>query len=337
MGWKKLFLFCFVFTFVSHADETPTAEKLAQWIADLGDNSYRKREAANKALFEAGEAAVPALKAALQDPDYERRTRAQFILGPESFTHAWLDVLVLLAQEGRARAASAQSAMAAVYGAASSETLAAYPKNQRIFNETFERPAPLLKSSFTEPFPNKDAREPSRKAQADRNAAREALVKPFLQDLESKGYKIGAKKADDQWPFVVNGKTFLLSYDDTNRLQVTLDSPPSVSLLDLTSQLCPQNGRKWPQFAEGGKPITQEMKATFSVVVEWQPSLDAETATVFKFMGGSSTYVDVVDVARQILESVFIVEPGKLMVPAVEARKVLGITNSRATLREYDY
>ena len=55
----------------------PSAEELAQ---ALGDESFRVREQASKALWEMGEAALPALEAAAQSADPEQSIRARDVL-----------------------------------------------------------------------------------------------------------------------------------------------------------------------------------------------------------------------------------------------------------------
>jgi len=58
----------------------PDAERIVQLIRELGDGSFRKREAASKELIAIGEPALPALKTAAFDADAEIRRRAKGII-----------------------------------------------------------------------------------------------------------------------------------------------------------------------------------------------------------------------------------------------------------------
>jgi hypothetical protein len=58
----------------------PTAKQIAQWIQQLGDNSFAVREAASKKLWAAGQAAEAALEEALKSDDAEVVRRARDIL-----------------------------------------------------------------------------------------------------------------------------------------------------------------------------------------------------------------------------------------------------------------
>jgi uncharacterized protein (TIGR03067 family) len=59
----------------------PDAERIVQLIRQLGDDNFRKREAASKQLTAIGEPALPALKkAAASDADAEIRRRARGIV-----------------------------------------------------------------------------------------------------------------------------------------------------------------------------------------------------------------------------------------------------------------
>jgi hypothetical protein len=51
--------------------------RIRQWVADLAREDFAAREAASKALVEAGEAAVPALQEAAKDPSPEVQGRAR--------------------------------------------------------------------------------------------------------------------------------------------------------------------------------------------------------------------------------------------------------------------
>lgn len=62
--------------------EPPTAEQLKLWASQLGDDDYQKREAAQARLSEAGAAAIPYLKQALENEDLEVRQRAERLLAP---------------------------------------------------------------------------------------------------------------------------------------------------------------------------------------------------------------------------------------------------------------
>jgi tetratricopeptide (TPR) repeat protein len=56
-------------------------EKIARWIQQLSDNDFQRREEATQRLWEAGQAAEPALKAVADSPDAEVSRRARDILG----------------------------------------------------------------------------------------------------------------------------------------------------------------------------------------------------------------------------------------------------------------
>jgi tetratricopeptide (TPR) repeat protein len=58
----------------------PTAEQVARWVRDLGAEDFASRQQATEALWRAGEAAEPALEAALQSKDPEVARRAKEIL-----------------------------------------------------------------------------------------------------------------------------------------------------------------------------------------------------------------------------------------------------------------
>jgi hypothetical protein len=61
--------------------EPIAAEKIRQWIADLADSAFTKREAATKELAALGERAEPALRAALAaNPSPEQRQRLDKLL-----------------------------------------------------------------------------------------------------------------------------------------------------------------------------------------------------------------------------------------------------------------
>ncbi len=62
------------------APAKPNAEQIAQWIRQLGDNSFSVREEASKKLWEAGRAAEAALEGALKSEDVEVVRRARDIL-----------------------------------------------------------------------------------------------------------------------------------------------------------------------------------------------------------------------------------------------------------------
>jgi hypothetical protein len=57
-----------------------SAEQIAQWLKELGDNSYKVREAATKALIEVGQPAVPGLEQAMRGNDPEVRRRAESMI-----------------------------------------------------------------------------------------------------------------------------------------------------------------------------------------------------------------------------------------------------------------
>ncbi|MCS7305768.1 MAG: PQQ-binding-like beta-propeller repeat protein [Thermoguttaceae bacterium] len=61
-------------------DVSVSAAQIAQWIEQLGHDSYQVREKASAELARAGLAAADALKAALRHPDLEVRRRARWIL-----------------------------------------------------------------------------------------------------------------------------------------------------------------------------------------------------------------------------------------------------------------
>jgi hypothetical protein len=56
-----------------------SAEQIGQWIKDLGDRTYKVREAATRSLEETGPAAMKALQAAAQTGDEEIRRRVQLL------------------------------------------------------------------------------------------------------------------------------------------------------------------------------------------------------------------------------------------------------------------
>ncbi|HWG43533.1 MAG TPA: hypothetical protein VN688_12165 [Gemmataceae bacterium] len=58
----------------------PTAKQIAQWIEQLGDNSFAVREQASKKLWAAGQAAEPALEKAIKSDDAEVVRRARDLL-----------------------------------------------------------------------------------------------------------------------------------------------------------------------------------------------------------------------------------------------------------------
>src|SRR5262245_33597045 len=76
---------------------TATSEKeIQKWIADLGDDRFAVRRAAQKALVKAGQAAVKPLLKALKDEDLEVRKRAGEALleiDPAIFRRAALEKL----------------------------------------------------------------------------------------------------------------------------------------------------------------------------------------------------------------------------------------------------
>jgi type II secretory pathway component GspD/PulD (secretin) len=55
----------------------PSAERVAQWIVELGDKDFARREKAQQALIAVGRRAVPLLEAAAKDRDPERANRAE--------------------------------------------------------------------------------------------------------------------------------------------------------------------------------------------------------------------------------------------------------------------
>src|SRR5438132_6540645 len=57
-----------------------SAEEIAQWIKELGDNSFKVREAANKALVEVGQPAVQGLEQVKHGADAEVRRRAESLI-----------------------------------------------------------------------------------------------------------------------------------------------------------------------------------------------------------------------------------------------------------------
>src|SRR5262249_54111570 len=58
----------------------PTADQVARWVEQLGDNDFATRQKASQRLWEAGKAAEPALARAAQSDDPEVRRRASEIL-----------------------------------------------------------------------------------------------------------------------------------------------------------------------------------------------------------------------------------------------------------------
>jgi tetratricopeptide (TPR) repeat protein len=65
---------------VASPAEKPTAQQIAQWIEQLGDNKFSVREAASKKLWAAGSAAESALEEAAKSEDAEVARRARDIL-----------------------------------------------------------------------------------------------------------------------------------------------------------------------------------------------------------------------------------------------------------------
>jgi hypothetical protein len=57
-----------------------TAEQIAQWIKDLGDDAFKTREIASKALIEVGHPALKGLQAAANSGDVEVRQRARLLI-----------------------------------------------------------------------------------------------------------------------------------------------------------------------------------------------------------------------------------------------------------------
>jgi hypothetical protein len=62
------------------APAKPTQEQIAQWVKQLGDNDFVRREEATKRLWQAGEAAEAALQGALSSDDAEVKRRARELL-----------------------------------------------------------------------------------------------------------------------------------------------------------------------------------------------------------------------------------------------------------------
>jgi hypothetical protein len=62
------------------APAKPTPEQIAGWVKQLGDNDFAAREEATKRLWKAGEAAEPALQAAMSSDDAEVKRRARELL-----------------------------------------------------------------------------------------------------------------------------------------------------------------------------------------------------------------------------------------------------------------
>jgi tetratricopeptide (TPR) repeat protein len=60
--------------------EPPTKEQIAQWIKDLGNDEFEKRENASKRLWEAGRPAEAPLKEALKSDDQEVKRRSRELL-----------------------------------------------------------------------------------------------------------------------------------------------------------------------------------------------------------------------------------------------------------------
>ena len=59
---------------------SPTKEQVAQWVRDLGDDDFEKRERASKQLWEAGQVAEAPLKEALKSDDAEVQRRSREVL-----------------------------------------------------------------------------------------------------------------------------------------------------------------------------------------------------------------------------------------------------------------
>jgi hypothetical protein len=66
-------------SFLSHAQDLPGAA-VAEWVRQLADENFQVRERASLELWELGEAALPALEAAVSSPDPEQAIRAREIV-----------------------------------------------------------------------------------------------------------------------------------------------------------------------------------------------------------------------------------------------------------------
>ena len=84
----KAFSFAAVFSVLLvaavRAEDPPAAPAadaaIGQWVEQLGDNDYRKRDEASQALQAAGARPLPALRKALTNPDAEVRRRVNDLL-----------------------------------------------------------------------------------------------------------------------------------------------------------------------------------------------------------------------------------------------------------------
>jgi hypothetical protein len=88
------------------AKKPPTEAEIRQWIADLGSDSFEKREAATKRLDEADEAAAPFLEQVKSD-DPEVRQRVKALIDrdmPGNHSRAGAALKSLVTQEGIWRA-----------------------------------------------------------------------------------------------------------------------------------------------------------------------------------------------------------------------------------------
>ncbi len=65
---------------LSAAPAPSDKERIARWVQELGDDDFQRREAASRRLWEAGQAAEPALQAATDSRDAEVSRRAREIL-----------------------------------------------------------------------------------------------------------------------------------------------------------------------------------------------------------------------------------------------------------------
>ncbi|MGB7348006.1 MAG: PDZ domain-containing protein [Pirellulaceae bacterium] len=88
----------------------------AYWVEQLQDEKYLRRETASKRLIEAGEAAVPALAAAIREGDLETTTRAVRVLSdlalhqaPDDEQGAWEVLTGLAAHSTGSRQAAAKN------------------------------------------------------------------------------------------------------------------------------------------------------------------------------------------------------------------------------------
>src|SRR5262245_18197967 len=70
----------FVLVGLAHLEAKPPEPRIAELVKQLGDASFKLREAASRSLDQIGEDALPELRKAANDPDTEVRRRAAALI-----------------------------------------------------------------------------------------------------------------------------------------------------------------------------------------------------------------------------------------------------------------